>query len=47
LHCHDYEVLTEKLRASGIELIADDSIPGVARCYIHDPFGNRMELIRP
>jgi catechol 2,3-dioxygenase-like lactoylglutathione lyase family enzyme len=46
LHCHDYEVLTEKLRASGIELIADDSIPGVARCYIHDPFGNRMELIR-
>jgi len=47
LRCHDYEVLTEKLRRAGIELIADDSIPGLARCYIHDPFGNRMELIRP
>jgi catechol 2,3-dioxygenase-like lactoylglutathione lyase family enzyme len=46
LRCHDYEVLTAKLRAAGVEWIADDTIPGVARCYIHDPFGNRMELIR-
>jgi catechol 2,3-dioxygenase-like lactoylglutathione lyase family enzyme len=46
LRCHDYEVLTARLRAAGVEWIADDTIPGVARCYIHDPFGNRMELIR-
>jgi catechol 2,3-dioxygenase-like lactoylglutathione lyase family enzyme len=46
LRCHDYEGLTEKLGAAGIELIADDNLAGVARCYIHDPFGNRMELIR-
>lgn len=45
LRCHDYEVLTSKLRAAGVLLIADDTLPGVARCYIHDPFGNRMELI--
>ena len=47
LRCHDYEVLTKKLRAAGIALITDDSIPDVARCYVHDPFGNRMELSRP
>jgi catechol 2,3-dioxygenase-like lactoylglutathione lyase family enzyme len=46
LRCHDYEVLTKKLRAAGMELLDDDSLPGVARCYVHDPFGNRMELIR-
>ena len=45
LRCHDYELLTAKLRAAGVLLIADDTLPGVARCYVHDPFGNRMELI--
>jgi catechol 2,3-dioxygenase-like lactoylglutathione lyase family enzyme len=45
LRCLDYERLTVRLRAAGVRLIADDTIPGVARCYIHDPFGNRMELI--
>jgi catechol 2,3-dioxygenase-like lactoylglutathione lyase family enzyme len=47
LRCQDYEMLTAKLGAAGVLLIADDTIPGVARCYIHDPFGNRMELIGP
>ena len=23
----------------------DDAIPGVRRCYVSDPFGNRIELI--
>jgi catechol 2,3-dioxygenase-like lactoylglutathione lyase family enzyme len=45
LRCHHYELLTAKLRAAGVLLIADDTLPGVARCYLHDPFGNRVELI--
>ena len=23
----------------------DDVIPGTARFYVHDPFGNRLELV--
>jgi len=23
----------------------DDEIPGARRCYVDDPFGNRIELI--
>jgi catechol 2,3-dioxygenase-like lactoylglutathione lyase family enzyme len=46
LRCRDYEALTVRLRGAGIETIADDANPGVTRCYIHDPFGNRIELIR-
>jgi hypothetical protein len=25
----------------------DDVIPGTARFYVHDPFGNRLELVAP
>jgi catechol 2,3-dioxygenase-like lactoylglutathione lyase family enzyme len=46
LCCRDYDGLTTRLRKAGVEVIADDNNPGVARCYIHDPFGNRIELIR-
>jgi len=46
LRCRDYDALTSMLREARIEVIADDSNPGVVRCYIHDPFGNRIELIR-
>lgn len=46
LRCVDYDGLTVKLREAGIEIIDDDNNPGVTRCYVHDPFGNRMELIR-
>ncbi len=45
LRCADYTQLTAHLRRAGIEVIADDAIPGTTRCYIHDPFGNRIELI--
>jgi catechol 2,3-dioxygenase-like lactoylglutathione lyase family enzyme len=45
LRCRDYVALTSRLRAAGIEVIDDDSIPGVQRCHIYDPFGNRIELI--
>ncbi len=31
--------------ASGLEVRWDDEIPGVVRCHVDDPFGNRIELI--
>jgi len=46
LLCSDYDALTARLRAAGVETREDDSIPGVRRCRIPDPFGNRIELIR-
>jgi hypothetical protein len=45
LRCRDYDGLTTRLSAAGIEVVGDDSIPGVRRCHICDPFGNRIELI--
>jgi catechol 2,3-dioxygenase-like lactoylglutathione lyase family enzyme len=45
LRCSDYATLTARLHAAGLEIANDDSIPGVRRCHIYDPFGNRIELI--
>ena len=45
LRCRDYDGLTSRLRAAGVEANEDDNIPGVRRCHIADPFGNRIELI--
>lgn len=45
LRCGDYSGLTSRLRAAGVEVKEDDNIPGVRRCHIADPFGNRIELI--
>jgi catechol 2,3-dioxygenase-like lactoylglutathione lyase family enzyme len=45
LRCRDYDALTAHLRAAGVEVTDDASIPGVRRCHIADPFGNRIELI--
>jgi len=44
--CPDYDSLIARLREARIETIADDNNPELTRCYIHDPFGNRLELIR-
>jgi catechol 2,3-dioxygenase-like lactoylglutathione lyase family enzyme len=43
----EYDAVRSRLRAAGIELRDDDSIPGVRRCYVADPWGNRIELIEP
>ncbi|MBV9234101.1 MAG: VOC family protein [Candidatus Eremiobacteraeota bacterium] len=46
LRCSDYRGVIERLKAHGVDTIADDSaIDGSAHCYVHDPFGNRIELI--
>ena len=31
--------------SAGLTVRWTDEIPGVARCYVDDPFGNRLELI--
>ena len=43
--CGDYDGLVSRLRAAGVEVTAADDIPGVRRCHVDDPFGNRIELI--
>jgi catechol 2,3-dioxygenase-like lactoylglutathione lyase family enzyme len=45
LRCANYEELVMRLRAAGVPAEDDDSIPGVRRCHVLDPFGNRIELI--
>ena len=45
LRCRDYAALLQRLRDSGIEVVEPRDIPGVSRCHVHDPFGNRLELI--
>jgi len=44
--CADYDGLIERLRERGVTVISDDVLfEGKTRCYIADPFGNRLELI--
>jgi len=46
LRCFDYYGLVARLRDAQVEVKADDSIAGVERCHVADPFGNRIELIK-
>lgn len=41
----DLAAAREALTAAGIAIEDDDSGLPVRRCYIHDPFGNRIELV--
>jgi catechol 2,3-dioxygenase-like lactoylglutathione lyase family enzyme len=45
LRCRDYAALLQHLRDSGIVVNEPDDIAGVRRCHVHDPFGNRIEII--
>jgi catechol 2,3-dioxygenase-like lactoylglutathione lyase family enzyme len=36
-----------RARAQGCEMAEDEPLPGYARIFIYDPFGNRLELIEP
>ncbi len=40
-----YDELQNRLRAAAVEVIDDGSIPGLRRCYVADPWGNRIELV--
>jgi catechol 2,3-dioxygenase-like lactoylglutathione lyase family enzyme len=43
--CADYDAMITRLQAADIEVTEAADIPGVRRCHVHDPFGNRIELI--
>jgi hypothetical protein len=45
LRCKDFAALTRKLRLAGIDFSDDVQLAGQTRCHVHDPFGNRIELI--
>ena len=40
----DLAALTARLRGQGIDVTPDETLPGVERAYVADPFGNRLEL---
>jgi catechol 2,3-dioxygenase-like lactoylglutathione lyase family enzyme len=42
----DLEALASRLRVAGATLVADDTLPGQARYFVDDPFGNRLELLQ-
>jgi len=37
--------LSAALQSAGLEVRFDVEVPSVRRCYVDDPFGNRIELI--
>lgn len=39
------EELKKHLIKNGVDIIEDIKLPGANRCYISDPFGNRIELL--
>ena len=45
LLCASYDDLVSRLRDAGAAANEVNDIPGVRRCHVHDPFGNRIELI--
>lgn len=45
LRCLDYDALVARLRAAGVEVKLDENLPGVRRCHLSVPFGNRIELV--
>ncbi|HLU83212.1 MAG TPA: VOC family protein [Trueperaceae bacterium] len=42
----DLDALAARCQAAGHGVEFDDRYPGVRRCYVHDPFGNRIELMQ-
>jgi catechol 2,3-dioxygenase-like lactoylglutathione lyase family enzyme len=41
----DLEWARQRLAVNGVDIVEDDSGLPVRRCYIADPFGNRIELV--
>ena len=42
----DLEALTARLGAAGVPVHDDRPLDGYLRGYVHDPFGNRIELMQ-
>jgi catechol 2,3-dioxygenase-like lactoylglutathione lyase family enzyme len=47
LRVDDLDALALRLEAAGCAISWDDRYPGVRRFYVEDPFGNRLEMLRP
>ncbi|HLZ82995.1 MAG TPA: VOC family protein [Caulobacteraceae bacterium] len=43
----DVAALAARARDGGFEVVDDEALPGHERIYIYDPFGNRLEFLRP
>jgi catechol 2,3-dioxygenase-like lactoylglutathione lyase family enzyme len=43
----DVAALAARARTAGFEVIEDARVPDVERVFIFDPFGNRLEFLRP
>jgi catechol 2,3-dioxygenase-like lactoylglutathione lyase family enzyme len=43
----DVAGLAKRARAAGYEVVDDDLLEGHERIYIYDPFGNRLEFLKP
>jgi len=43
----DLPALKAKLAAAGFTPREDEALEGYDRCYVDDPFGNRLELMEP
>ncbi len=45
LRVPDLAAATAELAGRGVVLARDESVPGLVRGYLEDPFGNRIELV--
>jgi catechol 2,3-dioxygenase-like lactoylglutathione lyase family enzyme len=45
LRVRGLEALAARLTEAGVEVRWDDALPGVARFYADDPWGNRLEFV--
>jgi catechol 2,3-dioxygenase-like lactoylglutathione lyase family enzyme len=43
----DVAGLAVRARAAGYQVVDDQELPGHERVFIFDPFGNRLEFLRP
>ena len=43
----DVQALAAKARTAGYQVVDDEDLPGHERVYIYDPFGNRLEFLKP
>jgi catechol 2,3-dioxygenase-like lactoylglutathione lyase family enzyme len=39
--------LVQRCQEAGIAVVVDEPLEGYDRVYVHDPFGNRIELLEP
>jgi hypothetical protein len=43
---NDLQAILELCREKGFEIVHDTPLEGYQRAFVHDPFGNRLELLQ-